>query len=815
MKLHHCRLCLLAVALLLVVGLAPGERRANADQGTSGTAGTPGAPTNIAAGAPDVLVIKSVSPSWAEYGQQVQMLLRHFTPNTTMITTEQYTDDQLGGFDRVVLVHNETTPLPSALLEDLARTDKPILWLGYGLSQLPVDIGATFGFSLGDVEEQNLPNGVEYRGEGYPAKLTDYYPVRVEDPAAQVLATYTYGDGRTPVPYIVRGDNLWYVNGLPAPTDDKPNPEADAPFLVFADVLHEFFGTSIPTSRQAMIRLEDVSVHISPVRLTNIINYLHSQRIPFTLGVIPAQRMKDGSIVELSDRPDFVKVLRYAQDHGGTIVLHGYHHTFGSGEDYEFWDEKRRAPIEGETWDMYARKMEDGIRIMRNNGIEPRLWETPHYAASPLAYRVFSHYFSHTIENRNPVPWLPYPAGPDQYGQMVIPETIGFIDPEAGKTVDLQLQHADTLRIVRDGWAVGFFHPASIDVSKLEKLVEGLQRQGYTFADARALQTEVRYDYQPNAMARLNTWRKVDLELNLATLNARLESQYDWWPIVREVPWLPVVFFGSIAVFLIRLRRQWQPATTSVRSIVGSLEDLSSRRVLRWTWRTTVMLVGASALFSVVLLSAGSRHALLSQEWTEKLAAEWSGSDNLRGWSDLDWEVVYDGYGEVGVEDGSASLRPATSGRPLESHAALALAGGSKWRDYTFEAQMNLKQQLRENSPPNEWEAGWLLFRYGGEARSYYLIHKPNGLELGKLVPPKGEGQVFLATKSKPRAVPGKWHDYRIEVRGANIRVFVDDRLEIDYTDPNPILRGGVGLYTEDAGILFRHPSVTEVNPGR
>jgi hypothetical protein len=125
---------------------------------------------------------------------------------------------------------------------------------------------------------------------------------------------------------------------------------------------------------------------------------------------------------------------------------------------------------------------------------------------------------------------------------------------------------------------------------------------------------------------------------------------------------------------------------------------------------------------------------------------------------------------------------------------------------------MNLKQQLRENSPPNQWEAGWLLFRYVGEARSYYLIHKPNGLELGKLVPPKGEGQVFLATKSNPRAVPGKWHDYRIEVRGANIRVFVNDKLEIDYTDPNPILRGGVGLYTEDAEVRFRQPTVTRAS---
>jgi hypothetical protein len=93
-------------------------------------------------------------------------------------------------------------------------------------------------------------------------------------------------------------------------------------------------------------------------------------------------------------------------------------------------------------------------------------------------------------------------------------------------------------------------------------------------------------------------------------------------------------------------------------------------------------------------------------------------------------------------------------------------------------------------------------------ARSYYLIHKANGIELGELVPPRGEGQVFLVTKPRPYAVPGRWYDYRIEVRGANIKVYIDDELQIDYTDPNPILRGGVGLYTEDAHVHFRQATV-------
>ena len=795
MKVSRCRGWLAVVALLLVVAL----RSAGADELTPGA---PSTATSVAPKAPKVLLIRQESPNWPEYSQQVEMLLRHFTPNTTTVNAQHYTDDQLLDFDRVVVVHNETAPLPALLQEDLARADRPILWLGYGLDQLPVDTGTTFGFSAGGVKDRDLPNGVEYRGRRYPAKLVDYYPVHAVKPFAQVLASYTFGDERPPIPYIVRGKNLWYVNGLPAPSGDYPNPKLDAPFLVFADVLHDFFGTSVTASRQAVIRLEDVSVHIPPARLTRVINYLHSRRIPFAVGVIPAQRLKDGSIVELSDRPDFVKVLRYAQDHGGTIVLHGYHHTFGSGEDYEFWDEERHAPIAGETWDMYARKVEDGIRILRDNGIEPRMWETPHYAGSPLAYRVFSRYFSYAIENRDPVEWLPYPAGPDEYGQMLIPENIGYINPTEGKTVDAQLQRADTLRIVRDGWAVGFYHPASVPVSELESLVEGLQRQGYTFADLRSLPTEVHYAYRPGPLARLNTWRLVGFELSLDELDLRLESQFAWWQTVRFLPWLPLLLVGSMIVFLVRLRKQWRPSRTTASSIVGSLGTPGSSRALRLNVWQRVGLVSVLVLVGSISLFIG-RNDLMSEEW--------SGSDTLRSWSDLNWTVAYDGYGEVGVEDGSASLRPMTSRRPIESHAALALAGGSNWRDYTFQARMNLQQQLRQNSPPNEWEAGWLLFRYLGEARSYYLIHKTNGIELGKLVPPKGEGQIFLVTKSAPRVVPGRWYDYRIEVRGANIKVYIDDKLQIDYTDPDPILRGGVGLYTEDAHVHFRQPTVTEI----
>jgi hypothetical protein len=773
-----CRIWLLLIALLPTSGLA--------SAGQPAPAASAGA-YSLSSGAPSVLVVNQQTPNWSRFsdqrGRQVEMLLRHFTSTTTRITQAQYVDGQLFRFDRVVVVGNDAvTPLPSVLLEDLARAGRPVLWLGYGLEQLPVDMATSFGFSPGYVTQEEIPSGVEYHGQRYPAKLADYHQIRIVSPSAQVLATYV--GGQEPVPYIVRGNNLWYVNGLPTLSPNYPDPNRDAPSLVFADVLHDFFGSSLSGSHQAVIRLEDVSVHVDPDRVLQTVDYLYSQRVPFAIGVIPAQRLEDGSVVTLGERPELIEALRYAQNRGGTIVLHGYQHTFGSGEDFEFWDPERDAPIAGETWEMYASKVEAGIRTLRNNGIEPRLWETPHYTASPLAYRVFSHYFSHAIENRDPVGCVPYPTGPDEYGQMLIPETIGYINPAEGWTTNDQLRRANLLKIVRDGWAVGYYHPASIPLSELKSLVSGLRQQGYTFADLQTLPTEVRYDYRPGLLSRLVIWSTVHL---------------------RDTMPLPYVLaLGFWMLLLVRLRQKKQPTNPPVANSIRSARGEGARRSPRFLRR--------------LLAIAGAGLALSAGIWAithENAVFDSSGSDRLKGWSGLDWTVEYDGYGEVGVESGSASLEPRAVRSPDETSAALALAGDPGWRNYSFTVDMKLERQLRQNSPPNPWEAGWLLFRYQDAGGSYYLAHKTNGLELGKLVPPASSGQEFLVTKADLPAEPGRWYDYRIDVRGSTIKVYVNGKLQITYTDPAPILSGRVGLYTEDAHVLFRHPVVSKIQSGR
>lgn len=674
-----------------------------------------------ASGDPDVLIINQRSPEWPQaserMGLQMEMLLRHFTPETEVIPPERYMPGMLSRYDRAVVVGNDASrSLPGDLLRDLARPGRPVLWLGYGIKDLS---GAGLGFSL---EGSLQPEGavrVRYQKKSYPAAPGEIRHIRISSPGVRVPASYEL-PGREPVPYVLRDGDFWYVNGLPRSVSAYPDPERDAPVLILADVLHDFLGVPPGGPRRAVVRLEDVSVHVPPERIIRISDYLHERRVPFALGVIPAQRFEDGTVVELSERPDLVRALRYAQERGGTIILHGYHHTFGSGEDYEFWDEKRNAPIAGETREMYARKLEDGIRILRDNGLEPRFWETPHYAASPLAYRVFSGYFSHAVESRDPVGWLPYPSGPDPYGQMLVPENLGYIAPERGLTVEDQLERARLLGIVRDAWAVGFYHPASIPPSELERLVEGLSRQGYVFADLRSLPTRVSYDYRPGPLTRFESWLVSGPWLYLMALDDALERRFLWWPAVRSTPWSALAVAAVAAVLLLRLRSMWRSPPPAAFLSGGSLR----------AW-----LVAAAALLLLAGLAGGIR--LFSP------GGLFGGSGGLEGWSELDWEVVYDGYGRVGVEDGAAVLEPRSVGSPSQTSAALALAGDPGWRDYTFTVRMRLERQLRRNSPPNPWESGGFCSAMRGRGAATTWPTRPTAWSSASWSPRRAWGRSF------------------------------------------------------------------------
>jgi cellulose synthase/poly-beta-1,6-N-acetylglucosamine synthase-like glycosyltransferase len=187
-----------------------------------------------------------------------------------------------------------------------------------------------------------------------------------------------------------------------------------------------------------------------------------------------------GEDIHLSDRPDFVNSIKEAQRKGAIILLHGYtHQLYGqTGVDHEFWDNRVGEFPAGETVDTIRARVETALRECREVGIEPIIWETPHYNASDLVHKVVAQYFSVAWERRD-APFFPYVVTSPDTGQTILPETLGYIRGADRPAADL-LEVAADQKVVRDGYAAFFFH-LHIKKSQLHEMIDGLRDEGYAF----------------------------------------------------------------------------------------------------------------------------------------------------------------------------------------------------------------------------------------------------------------------------------------------------------------------------------------------
>ncbi|MBI2484598.1 hypothetical protein HYW18_00340 [Candidatus Uhrbacteria bacterium] len=173
------------------------------------------------------------------------------------------------------------------------------------------------------------------------------------------------------------------------------------------------------------------------------------------------------------------------------------------------------------------------------------------------------------------------------------------------------------------------------------------------------------------------------------------------------------------------------------------------------------------------------------------------------------WLDVYNGYGTNLFENGTWSLVPKASVEPSETHASLVLAKYPLSEPYVFRTTMTPVRQLRTGSPPNPWETGWLLFDYKPDGRFKYLILKPDGygVEIGEYLGP-GEQNFLYTSRVGDLSFPiGQSYDVTLVVRSSRIFVFVNGQEVARYAmSENDILdtTGRVGLYTEDAEVLFQ-----------
>ncbi|HUQ38588.1 MAG TPA: family 16 glycoside hydrolase [Acidimicrobiales bacterium] len=172
------------------------------------------------------------------------------------------------------------------------------------------------------------------------------------------------------------------------------------------------------------------------------------------------------------------------------------------------------------------------------------------------------------------------------------------------------------------------------------------------------------------------------------------------------------------------------------------------------------------------------------------------------------WRSVYNGYGRNAIEqDGPRgrvlTLSPLASSQPAETHGALAVSTTRISGDIDLTATMQTVQQLRTPAP-NAWEVPWLLWNHSDDTHFYYVVLKPNGVELGKEDPAYPGAQRFLATSATPGFAVGAWHTVRVVQRGTTITVWGNGQQLLQFTDTErPYTAGSVGLYSEDATVRF------------
>ncbi len=175
------------------------------------------------------------------------------------------------------------------------------------------------------------------------------------------------------------------------------------------------------------------------------------------------------------------------------------------------------------------------------------------------------------------------------------------------------------------------------------------------------------------------------------------------------------------------------------------------------------------------------------------------------------WLDKWNGYGQAGVKTDSGNnvfyQIPKASTTSSETHSGLVVSK-QKFSDITLDIDMKTYKQTRQNSPPNAWEAAWVMWRWVDLYHHYYFVIKTNGIEFGKKdTSCNCEQQVFLKTGTSPKLQIGAWNHIKISSIGKHTTIWVGGVKVVDMDDPSynsaKMSSGFIGLYTEDASVGF------------
>lgn len=425
--------------------------------------------------------------------------LGHFTNDITMMDEQKISDpSSLSHYTHVVYIGTKKTVLTDATKDFIEHFPGPVLCLGSNIEQLT----NRFSF-IQPKNEDVVVDTITYPSIQQQKELDAEKLVNHVETTGEILS---YGTGKgISYPLIMKQEQSYYV---------ATSNLLDWTSNYVGEMLFSYFGQQPKTDDTlAYLRLEDVHPAADPDQLKEIGEYLKEKEIPYMITLIPVYKdPKTGETIHLKDKPELVDVLRYMQDNGASIVLHGYTHQFydsETGEGFEFWDVKTDNPIRqpndkepktrgdfpsDEAYEAYIQKGEEFeeayIREHIEKGIEeavearlyPVAFEAPHYTMSQKGYEILSEYFTTYVGQlqlsdetwtgmHSPI----FTSEPSfLHGMKLLPETIGFVEPGKPNQIAHMKEMAVQSAALSDGMIGAFYHPY-LGVDQLKQLVEELE----------------------------------------------------------------------------------------------------------------------------------------------------------------------------------------------------------------------------------------------------------------------------------------------------------------------------------------------------
>ena len=474
------------------------------------TWGTPGSATT--------LVLYDTTNTYGWLGELYAMGAGNLASHFGTVTAEpvvDYVQGQVNDYTATIYLgstYNE--PLPSSFLNDVLSTSHPVIWAGDNVWQLSGDAGsaadtafeAAYGWdpSTSYFDSADSVASVTYNGQQLtrnvangpvlaphitnPAQVTVLGQANCSDSTgAAVTCNSIAQTSGTSYPWAIRSNNLTYVGEIPL----SYIMESDR-YLAFSDLLFGALDPSAPPVHQALVRLEDVSPGLdTPQELKADADYLYSQHIPFSVGVIPEyldpngtynngtpvneniSQTSNATIKAFRSRP-----LQYMQARGGTIIEHGDTHQYSNvpnpydgvtGDDFEFYQSwcsttfggpadptlpcpntdyvVQGGPVPNDSQAWAEARVARGQSLFAQAGLPtPAIWETPHYAASAADYAGIAQVFQiryergkyfggqlsggsidYTHEFEQFFPYVVH----DVDGTTILPEDLGNYEPDA------------------------------------------------------------------------------------------------------------------------------------------------------------------------------------------------------------------------------------------------------------------------------------------------------------------------------------------------------------------------------------------------